>query len=118
MLFHKQPGERLNDKVRVEALARLLVEKHGLRVWLDKWECGPGKLEPQCEAGICDSRFTVVVGSQAALNSKWVAWEIDKHNELNVEGDRLLPIKFEPLKLPKKLDGFLWVDFTAAVNAA
>lgn len=101
-----------NDSGRVESLARLLVEKYGLRVWLDKWECGPGKLEPQCASGIRDSRFTVVVGSQAALNSKWVAWEIDKHNELNPEGDRLLPIKFEPLTLPETLDGLLWVDFT------
>ena len=42
-----------------------------------------------------------VAGSQAALDSKWVAWEITKHNELNPEGDRLLPIKLEPLKLPK-----------------
>ena len=101
-----------NDSARVEALARRLVEKHGLRVWLDKWECGPGRLEPQCEAGIKDSRFTVVVGSQAALRSKWVQWEIDKHNAFNPEGDRLIPIKFEALDLPKKLNDLLWVDFT------
>ena len=41
-----------SDSDRVESLARLLMETHGLRVWLDKWECGPGKLEPQCETGI------------------------------------------------------------------
>ena len=101
-----------NDSGRVEALARTLVDTHGLRVWLDKWECGPGKLEPQCEAGIRDSRFTVVVGSQAALDSKWVAWEIEKHQQLNPEGDRLIPIKLEALALPDELDGLLWVDFT------
>ncbi len=101
-----------NDKPRVEALARLLVEQHGLRVWLDKWECGPGKLEPQCEVGIRNSRFTIVVGSQKALSSKWVAWEIQKHLELNPDRDRLLPVKFEPLKLPAKLNELLWVDFT------
>ena len=101
-----------NDSARVEALARTLSEKHGLRVWLDKWECDPGKLEPQCEAGIRNSRFTVVAGSQSALNSKWVEWEIKKHLELNPDADRLLPVKFEPLKLPPNLDGQLWVDFT------
>jgi tetratricopeptide (TPR) repeat protein len=100
-----------NVSDRVESLARLLADKLGLRVWLDKWECRPGKLEPQCETGIRDSRFTVVVGSQAALDSKWVAWEIAKHNEFNPEGDRLIPIKFEPLQLPAELDGVLWVDF-------
>ena len=96
-----------NDSARVEILARTLVEKHGLRVWLDKWECGLGKLEPQCEAGIRNSRVTVVAGSQSALDSKWVDWEIKKHLELNPEADRLLP-----LKLPCKLDGLLWIDFT------
>ena len=101
-----------NDSDRVEALARLLVETHGLRVWLDKWECGPGGLEPQCEIGIKNSRFTVVVTSQDALKSRWVRWEIKKHNQLNPDGDRLIPVKFEPLELPPKLDGLLWVDFT------
>ncbi len=101
-----------NDSDRVEALARRLVEKHGLRVWLDKWECVVGELEPQCEAGIRDSRYTVVVGSPAALDSEWVAWEIEKHRELNPEGGRLLPVKFEPLELPESLDRLLWVNFT------
>jgi hypothetical protein len=101
-----------NDSGRVEALARRLSDKHGLRVWLDKWECGPGLLESQCEAGIRDSRFTVVAGSQAALQSKWVAWEIKKHNELSPDGDRLLPLKLEPFDLPPRLNKLLWVDFT------
>ncbi|MGO9022226.1 MAG: TIR domain-containing protein [Syntrophobacteraceae bacterium] len=101
-----------NDSVRVEALARHLAEKHGLRVWLDKWECGPRKLEPQCEKGIINSRFTVVAGSKAALKSKWVQWEIDKHKAFNPEEDRLIPIKFEALKLPSDLNELRWVDFT------
>ncbi|NRF65442.1 CHAT domain-containing protein [Aquincola sp. S2] len=111
-----------NDSTRVEALARTLSEKHGLRVWLDKWECDPGKLEPQCEAGIRHSRFTVVAGSQSALNSNWVEWEIGKHLALNPEADHLLPIKLEPLTLPPHLGDNLWVDFTDpaqdAANAA
>jgi TIR domain len=58
-----------NDSARVEALARTLTEMQGLRVWLDKWECA---------LGIKNSRFTIVVGSAAALKSKWVRREIDK----------------------------------------
>ena len=46
------------------------------------------------------------------MNSRWVRWEIDKHNELDPEGDRLVPIKFEALTLPPDLDELLWVDFT------
>ncbi len=101
-----------NDSARVEVLARTLSEKHGLRVWLDKWKCRPGKLEPQCEAGIRNSRFTVVAVSQTALDSKWVEWEINKHLELNPDADRLLPVKFDAsLKLPPNLAGQLRVDF-------
>ena len=65
-----------NDKQRVEALARALSDKHGLRVWLDLWEMLPGTIEQQCEQGIRQSRFTVVAASRAALDSKWVDWEI------------------------------------------
>ncbi|MFL6259282.1 MAG: CHAT domain-containing protein [Thermoanaerobaculia bacterium] len=101
-----------NDSARVEALARQLMEKHGLRVWLDKWEVVSGDLKRQCETGIVNSRFTVVAGSKTALKSKWVQWEIDRHQELNPEGDRLLPIKLEQLDLPPDLDALLWVDFT------
>ena len=100
------------DSERVERVARLLNERHGLRVWLDKWECKPGQLKPQCEAGIVNSRYTVVVGSRAALESKWVEWEIQKAFELNPDGARLLPLKFEESMLPKELDDLLWVDFT------
>lgn len=80
--------------------------------WLDKWECDPGKLEPQCEVGIRNNRFTVVAVSDKALQSDWVQWEIEKHLELNPDADRLLPVKFEELDLPETLEGQLWVDFT------
>jgi tetratricopeptide (TPR) repeat protein len=101
-----------NDSARVEALARALGDRHGLRVWLDKWEAGPGRLEPQCEVGIKNSRFTIVAGSRTALESKWVQWEIRKHQALNPEGDRLIPVKLEAIELPPDLEGLLWVDCT------
>jgi tetratricopeptide (TPR) repeat protein len=100
------------DSERVERLARMLDEKHGLRVWLDKWETRPGQLKPQCESGITNSRYTVVVGSEAALKSRWVEWEIEKALEHNPDGAKLLPIKFAELALPGELDELLWVDFT------
>jgi hypothetical protein len=59
-----------NDASQVRALAETLSMKHGLRVWLDGRECKGGKLEPQCEQGIRDSRYAVVVGSKTQLNSK------------------------------------------------
>jgi tetratricopeptide (TPR) repeat protein len=103
-----------NDSARVEALARTLSEKHALRVWLDAWECHAGKLKAQCETGIRNSRFTIVAGSQAALKSKWVHWEINKHRELNPDAARehLLPIKLEAVRLPRQLAELLWIDFS------
>ena len=53
-------------------------------MWLDKWECVSGKLEPQCETGIKNSRFTVAVGSKDALKSRWVRWEIKTHSRVEV----------------------------------
>lgn len=108
-VFLSHPGE---DSARVVALATLLSDKHGLRVWLDKWEGGPGKLEPQLERGIRDSRFTVVVGSRATLGSRWVTWEIEKHRELNPDEDRLIPILLEDVELPTDLEEFRWIEFT------
>ncbi|MBN8498120.1 TIR domain-containing protein [Candidatus Accumulibacter regalis] len=64
-----------HDSARVEALVCTLNEKHDLRVWLKKQERGPAKLEPQCAADICNCRFAVVAGLQAALNSQWVDGE-------------------------------------------
>lgn len=101
-----------NDSARIEAVARALADRHGLRVWLDKWEAGPGRLEPQCEVGIESSRFTVVAGSRIALRSKWVQWEIRKHHALNPEAGRLIPVRLEPLELPPELDSLPWVDCT------
>jgi tetratricopeptide (TPR) repeat protein len=101
-----------NDSGRVENLARDLSEKQGLRVWLDKWELEPGLALPQFETGIRNSRFTVVAGSQSAVSSKWVDWEIEKHREFNPDGDRLLPVKFEAFELPEDLGQLFWVDFT------
>jgi hypothetical protein len=105
-------SHRKIEATRVEALARTLSEKHGLRVWFDEWEIVCGKLEPQCEAGIRNSRFTVVAGTKSMLDSKWVEWEIKKHLELNPEADHMLPVKFEELDLPSPLDELFWVDFT------
>ncbi|MEM7391149.1 MAG: TIR domain-containing protein, partial [Verrucomicrobiota bacterium] len=124
-LFRPRPGEgpslreydvflshNHNESDRVEQIARRLTDDHGLRIWLDKWESRSGPLKPQCEAGIRDSRITVVVVSEAALESDWVNWEIETHQALNPDQDRLLPIKFEPVELPDNLNRVMWLDFT------
>jgi hypothetical protein len=84
-----------NDSARVEALARTLSESTACASGSTN-----GSVARQARAAVRrrhrNSRFTVVAGSQAALKSKWVDWEINKHLELNPDADRLLPLKFEP----------------------
>ncbi len=105
-------SHQYNDLARVEWLARELTSKHGLRVWLDKWQVAPGTLQDLCEQGIRASRFTVVAVSEDALGSNWVKWEAAKHVEIYPKGDRLVPIKLEPLDMPPEWNALLWVDFS------
>lgn len=111
-LFDVFLSHQFNDLARVEALARALDEKHGVRVWLDKWQIAPGTLRDLCEQGIRASRITVIAVSNAALGSDWVKWEAAKHTETHPQGDRLIPIKLEPLVMPPEWNSLLWVDFT------
>ncbi|MEP7008774.1 MAG: TIR domain-containing protein [Acidobacteriota bacterium] len=111
-LFDVFLSHQYNDLARVETLARALMEKHGLRVWLDKWQVAPGTLRDLCEEGIRASRFTVVAVSEDALGSNWVKWEAAKHAEIYPQGDRMIPIKLEPLNMPPEWNSLLWVDFT------
>ncbi len=62
----------------------------------------PGNLQAQCETGIKNSRFTVVAGSQTALQSKWVQWEIEKHNELNPRGRPADPDQVRAARSPSR----------------
>ena len=99
-----------NDKQRVEALARALSDKHGLRVWLDLWEMLPGTIEQQCEQGIRQSRFTVVAASRAALSSKWVDWEIKTAIGHDRQRTHIIPLRLEEMDLPEHLHDLLWID--------
>jgi len=99
-----------NDKPRVEALARALSDRHGLRVWLDTWEMLPGTIEQQCEQGIRQSRFTVVAASRAALESKWVEWEIQTAINHDRQRTHIIPLRLESVDLPDHLHDLLWID--------
>ena len=110
------------ESARIEILARLLSEKHGLRVWLDKWECQPGPPKPQCEIGVRNSRFTAVIVAEKSLKSGWVDWQIHKHQASNASNDRLVLLQFKRGSVPASLAKYCSIDFTDAskddVNAA
>src|SRR5262249_33850930 len=99
-----------NNKPRVEAVARELSNKHGLRVWLDGGEWRPGRMGQQCELGIQHSRFTVVAVSEAALTSKWVQWKIDTAIRHGKQQRHIIPLRLEPVAIQPELQDLLWID--------
>lgn len=99
------------DSARVERIALELKNRHGLRVWLDKWECGAGPLHDQCVQGVAQSRFTLLAVSQAALHSKWVAAEQDWACAADPQGWNVIPLLLEDVPLPPDLKALLWQDF-------
>jgi len=100
-----------HDEHRAEALAKVLSNRHGLRVWFAPWNDSPGNLRQRCEDGIRQSRFTVPIASATSIESNWVRWEIDKHVELNGNESHLLPVKFDDLEMPADLNEVRWIDF-------
>lgn len=105
-----------NDSARVEALARTLSEKHGLRVWLDKWETRIGDLEELCAEGIRNSRFTLLAGTTRAFSSEWVRWEIEQTKLRDPKLRTLLAAKLKRCDLPSDLPELYWVDMRSASN--
>lgn len=99
------------DSARVERLALQLKTRHGLRVWLDKWECGPGPLHDQCVRGVAQSRFVLLAVSRSALSSRWVAAEQDWARAGDPQGWRVVPLLFEDVPLPPDLQALHWQDF-------
>lgn len=117
-LFDLFLSHNRNDKARVEAIARELSDKHGLRVWLDKWEMLPGTIEQQCDQGIQHSRFTVVAVSAAAVASQWVDWEIDAANRHGKRTNHIIPLRLEPIDVQLPLQDLLWIDLLDPVEDA
>jgi len=104
------------DSERVERIALELKNRHSLRVWLDKWECGPGPLHDQCVRGVEQSRFTLLAVSKKALDSKWVAAEQNWSRANDPQGWTVIPLVFEDVLLPPDLQALHWQDFRDPAN--
>jgi len=104
------------DSARVERIALELKNRHGLRVWLDKWECGPGPLHDQCVRGVEQSRFTLLAVSRSALDSRWVAAEQNWARADDPQGWNVIPLLFEDVHLPADLQALRWQDFRDPAN--
>ena len=105
-----------NDAVRVANVAKLLTERHGLRVWLDTWERRIGDLEELCAEGIRNSRFTMLAATPEAFASKWVQWEIEQTRLRDPKLRTLLPAKLKQVALPTDIPKLYWVDMRDPAN--
>lgn len=99
------------DKPRVERLALLLKNRHGLRVWFDAWEVQRGLLHEQCVDGVRKSRVTLIACTKAALESKWVTNEKNWAYAAGRAGNDIVPLRFEEVELPLDLAALARVDF-------
>lgn len=99
-----------DDSGRVEALARELRDRHGLRVFLDKWEIKSGPLHEQCREAIRASRFVLLAVSRRSLASDWVAAEHDMARAIDPRGRNVIPLVYETVELPPDLQALLWYD--------
>ena len=99
------------DAARIERLALLLKNRHGLRVWLDKWEVQRGLLHEQCVEGVRKSRVTLFACTRKALSSDWVTDEKNWAFAIDRRGRNLLPLLFEEIELPPDLLALMRVDF-------
>jgi hypothetical protein len=93
-------------------------EKLGLMVFFDEDSIEPGEeILRGIERGLQGSRRVVLVLTQSAVDSRWVALEtaLTLHDDPAADGRRLIPVLLEPVeaeKLRPALVRLRWVDLT------
>jgi len=77
----------------VEPLAEAL-KKRGLKVWYDRWVLTIGdSLRQSIDLGLSESRFGIVVLSQAFFQKNWPRWELDGLVQREIEEQKvILPV--------------------------
>ncbi len=107
------------DKPIAEQLAKEL-EAQGYQVWLDTWEILVGhNIVDEVYKGITNSKFMVVLLSNAACESKWVKEEFTSARMTEIENRQvvILPAKIEDCEVPAPLKGKKYADFTKGWNS-
>lgn len=101
------------DKPFVRKLVRA-VEGAGFRVWLDEKELIVGDALPQkISEGVAAAAVVLVVVSSAAIQSRWLRFELNHATQRMVEGkSRIIPLVIDDAELPAEVAGLLYADFT------
>lgn len=102
------------NKPFVRKLAKA-IEADGFQVWLDEKELLPGDaLARRVSEGVMQASAVIVVVSQAAIASKWLAFELNKAAARMVNGECVvIPVVMEAVeRLPAEVEGLLYADFS------
>lgn len=104
------------NKPFVRKLAKA-IENNGFDVWLDEKELLPGdSLAQRVSEGVMQASAVIVVVSEAAVASRWLAFELNKAAARMVSGECVvIPVVMESVeKLPPEVEGLLYADFSKA----
>ena len=125
MTTHSQPktydvfiSHSSRDKAAANRLAEEL-QAQDYEVWLDTREVLVGdNIVAEVYAGIADSKFMVVLLSNAACESQWVKEEFTSARMTEIENRQviILPAKIEECEIPAPLNTKKYADFTKDWN--
>jgi len=105
------------DKPFVRKLVSSL-ESEGFRTWLDEKELLPGDpLARSISEGLELAPAVIVVVSQASVQSRWLAFELNKATDRMVRGScRVIPVVVDQVTPPPEVAGLLYADFSKSYD--
>ena len=112
------------DKPAVEQIARILVDKNGMQVWLDKWNLIPGNpWQEEIEAALNDCKTAAVFLGPSGIGP-WENAEMRVALRKRVQNTtfRVIPVLLpgapdnKNLEIPEFLSLLTWVDFRTGLN--
>lgn len=89
------------------------LESDGFQTWLDEKELLPGDpLARSISEGLENAPAVIVVVSEASVQSRWLAFELNKATDRMVRGScRVIPVLIEKVATPPEVGGLLYADF-------
>lgn len=107
------------DKPFVRKLSQS-IQNAGFQVWLDEKELLVGdSLPSKISEAVKSAAVVLVVVSRAAVQSRWLAFELNQATQKMIEGKcRVIPVVFEQVELPSEVTGLLYADFTGNKESA
>lgn len=106
------------DKEKALYLAKEL-EKRGIDTWIDQWGIKVGdNFSEKIYQGIQNCDYFAILLTKNSVNSRWVKEELSmaRIKELDSEGVKVLPLKYEDCDIPDNLKTKQYADFSNFEN--